>query len=144
MALDSPRCWRSSRATHNEITIYRQLPWCHADWLYWGFWWRFNDYNAFPDSKVHGTNMRPIWADMTQVGPMLAPWTLLSGLLTKLVWCGGHRRRVYWRLLPATPREKTLYFRKAGVWGIRDLHCFSVPHTLGDQGNGWAITFVVV
>ena len=23
--------------------------------------------------------MRPIWADRTQMGPMLAPWTLLSG-----------------------------------------------------------------
>ena len=28
--------------------------------------------HGYPDSKVHG-------ADMTQVGPMLAPWTLLSG-----------------------------------------------------------------
>ena len=32
-----------------------------------------------PDSRVHGANMEPIWADRTQVGPMLAPWTLLSG-----------------------------------------------------------------
>ena len=32
-----------------------------------------------PDSKVHGTNMGPSGADRTQVGPMLAPWTLLSG-----------------------------------------------------------------
>ena len=32
-----------------------------------------------PDSKVHGANMGPIWTDRTQVGPMLAPWTLLSG-----------------------------------------------------------------
>ena len=35
------------------------------------------------DSKVHEANMRPIWGqqDPGQVGPMLAPWTLLSGLL---------------------------------------------------------------
>ena len=33
-----------------------------------------------PDSKVHGANMGPIWAHRSQVGPMLAPWTLLSGL----------------------------------------------------------------
>ena len=33
-----------------------------------------------PDSNVHGTNMWPIWADRTQVGSMLAPWTLLSGV----------------------------------------------------------------
>ena len=31
------------------------------------------------DSKVHGANMGPIWADRTQMGPMLAPWTLLDG-----------------------------------------------------------------
>ena len=33
-----------------------------------------------PDSKVHVTNIwGPSGADRTQVGPMLAPWTLLSG-----------------------------------------------------------------
>ena len=32
-----------------------------------------------PDSKVHGANMGPYGADRTQVGPMLAPWTLPSG-----------------------------------------------------------------
>ena len=35
---------------------------------------------TLPDSKVHGANMGPIWGHRTQVGPMLAPWTLLSGL----------------------------------------------------------------
>ena len=34
-----------------------------------------------PDNKVHGANMGPPGADRTQVGPMLAPWTLLSGIL---------------------------------------------------------------
>ena len=32
------------------------------------------------DSKVYGANMGPILADKTQVGPMLAPWILLSGM----------------------------------------------------------------
>ena len=32
-----------------------------------------------PDSKVHGPTWGPSGADRTQVGPMLAPWTLLSG-----------------------------------------------------------------
>ena len=32
-----------------------------------------------PDSKVYGANMGPPGADMTQLGPMLVPWTLLSG-----------------------------------------------------------------
>ena len=34
-----------------------------------------------PDSKVHGATWGPSGADRTQVGSMLAPWTLLSGLL---------------------------------------------------------------
>ena len=33
-----------------------------------------------PDSKTHGANMDPPGADRTKVGPMLAPWTLLSGI----------------------------------------------------------------
>ena len=37
----------------------------------------------FPNSKVHEANMGPSGADRTQVGPMLATWTLLSGLLLK-------------------------------------------------------------
>ena len=32
-----------------------------------------------PNTKFHGANMGPICGDKTQVGPMLAPWTLLSG-----------------------------------------------------------------
>ena len=32
-----------------------------------------------PDSKVHGANMGSTWVLSTQVGPMLAPWILLSG-----------------------------------------------------------------
>ena len=35
--------------------------------------------NHTPHSKVHGPNMGPSGADRTQVGSMLAPWTLLSG-----------------------------------------------------------------
>ena len=39
---------------------------------------------AFPDNKVHGANMGPIWGRQDQVGPMLAPWTLLSELFILL------------------------------------------------------------
>ena len=38
-----------------------------------------NNIQFDPDNKVHGANMGHIWADRTQVGPMLTPWTLLSG-----------------------------------------------------------------
>ena len=34
---------------------------------------------AYPDSKVHGANMGPIWGRQDPGGPILAPWTLLSG-----------------------------------------------------------------
>ena len=34
-----------------------------------------------PDSKVHGANIGPTWALSAQMGPMLAPWTLLSGVV---------------------------------------------------------------
>ena len=33
-----------------------------------------------PDSKIHGANMGPTWVLWPQMGPMLAPWTLLSGV----------------------------------------------------------------
>ena len=32
-----------------------------------------------PDSKFHGAIMGPIWGRQDPGGPMLAPWTLLSG-----------------------------------------------------------------
>ena len=38
-----------------------------------------------PDSKVPGVSMGPSGADRTQVGPMLAPWTLLSGSLIRYI-----------------------------------------------------------
>ena len=38
-------------------------------------------HSTFPDNMVHGANMGPIWGRQDPGGPMLAPWTLLSGLL---------------------------------------------------------------
>ena len=32
--------------------------------------------SGYPDSKIHGAYMGPTW---TQMGPMLSPWTLLTG-----------------------------------------------------------------
>ena len=40
----------------------------------------------FPDSKVHGVNIGQSLDARTQVGPMLDPWTLLSGLLKWVIW----------------------------------------------------------
>ena len=39
--------------------------------------------NVYPDSKVHGANMGPIWGRQDS---MLVPWTLLSGIVLKRLW----------------------------------------------------------
>ena len=36
----------------------------------------------YPDSKLHGANMGPTWVLSAPDGPMLSPWTLLSGYLS--------------------------------------------------------------
>ena len=36
--------------------------------------------NHIPDKKFHGANMGPTWGRQDPGGPMLAPWTLLSGI----------------------------------------------------------------
>ena len=50
--------------THEETWI----SWCHA-------------VNTFPDSKVHGANMGPIWGRQDPGGPHVGPMNLLSGLV---------------------------------------------------------------
>ena len=42
---------------------------------------RLSLWHRFPDNKVHGANMGPTWGRQVPGGPMLAPWTLLFGLL---------------------------------------------------------------
>ena len=39
---------------------------------------QLSDKHTYSDSKVHGVSMGPPGADRSQVGPMLATWTLLS------------------------------------------------------------------
>ena len=41
----------------------------------------FHQLLDIPDSRLMGPTWGPSGADRTQVGPMLAPWTLLSGML---------------------------------------------------------------
>ena len=46
----------------------------------WG-WILFRlGFGDYPDSKVHGANMGLHGSNRPQMGPMLAPWTLLSGV----------------------------------------------------------------
>ena len=35
---------------------------------------------VYQDNKVHGANMGPTWVLSAPGGPMLSPWTLLSGM----------------------------------------------------------------
>ena len=46
-----------------------------------------------PDSKVRGANMGPSGTDRSQLGPVLAPWTLLSG--TTINWYPKQRSTGY-------------------------------------------------
>ena len=57
---------------------------------------------TFPDIKVRGAYMGLIWADRTQAGPMMAPWTLLSGFISKwgpgLTWLkDGLEIQILWK-----------------------------------------------
>ena len=40
---------------------------------------------TIPDNKFHGANMGPTWGRRAQMGPMLAPWTLLTGIIWVIV-----------------------------------------------------------
>ena len=51
--------------------------------MYYGITWYRP--GTVPDSNVHGPTWGPSGADRSEVGPMLAPWTLLSGVLQKCV-----------------------------------------------------------
>ena len=43
--------------------------------------WDLSPRNRYPDSKVLGANMGPIWVLSAPDGPLVGPWTLLSGYL---------------------------------------------------------------
>ena len=52
-----------------------------------------------PESQVHGANMGPTWVLSAQVGPMLAPWTLPSGLSNVSCVSSRHPRpRAQWEV----------------------------------------------
>ena len=64
-----------------------------------------------PDSKVHEANWGPSGADRTQVGPMLAPWTLLSG---------------FW---PSTHKNFQFYVRFFGILWHRRCSTHTLLHS---------------
>ena len=57
-----------------------------------------------PNCKVHGTNMGPTWVMLAPyIGPMLAPWTLLSGTpyytIIRTVWRRTLFSNIKWCLM---------------------------------------------
>ena len=52
---------------------------------------------VYPDSKVHGANMGPIWGQHDPGGPMSAPWTLLSGYICTTSFHTSNWVLVYYR-----------------------------------------------
>ena len=77
------------------------------------------------DSKVHVANMGPTWVLSPQVGPMLVPWTLLSGnwwnktmqISTDIIWpwCGKPHQNLY-ILYGMHSTHRSLLFLMATVW----------------------------
>ena len=71
-----------SYAEHSFQRLIQTMPACvikdSCATQDWGHNHR-NTWHNTPDSKVHGANMGPLGSSRPQMGPMLAPWTLLSG-----------------------------------------------------------------
>ena len=95
----------------------------------WGLFCSTMPYDNCPDSKVHWANMGPSGADRTQVGPMLAPWTLRS----RSPSCHAHSMIVlmpvnsYWMFMDKTGNypnanihTKTKHFLRSAVHGGTD------------------------
>ena len=79
---------------------------------YWHFCWESEEsififwyFYIFPDSKVHMASMGPIWG---RQDPMLAPWTLLSGLTC-------------WNSFSLKTKICILYNKKHGWWWTGDI-----------------------
>ena len=71
--VDSDLCRHMVPPGHSELSpgcviVDRGLGASHNAWC-----------EDSPDSKFHRANMGPIWGRQDPDGPMLAPWTLLSG-----------------------------------------------------------------
>ena len=79
--------------------------------------------NIFPDSKVHGPTWGPPGSCRPQMGPMLAPWTLLSGLVCHWSNIQCHESHSY------NPRISGVYFRLV----ITDLS----PHPRWSTSSEW-------
>ena len=94
------------------------------------------------DSKVYGANMGPTWGphgtDRTRVGPMLAPWALLSGTrCAKTACCYICAQKCVWSawIILSTSDEMT-----DGLWHVLNI---STKMCDGDQ-MGYAIRGLLI
>ena len=69
-------------------------------------------------ARLMGPTWGPSGADRTQVGPMLAPWTLLSGWWQRLTAYDGLRKKHIFKVLTSndTYHELLPYFQPASVY----------------------------
>ena len=110
------------------------------------------------DSKVHGANMGPIWDWQDPGGPMLAPWTLLSGYVSTalyrlapysgilafwLIWFAYHTtlsKALYYVILSYKSSTSLTFVKSAFEnhwthWGLVTHMCFSKLSIIGSD-NG--------
>ena len=66
-----------------------------------------------PDNKVHGANMGPIWGRQDPGGPMLAPWTLLSGV--PLI--AHFKQHIYQRLIKTLIQH--LFYKSVAIYPFK-------------------------
>ena len=76
------QCWSSLFPACMRFRHLKELQ-CFGKMIHYGAigntydWLQFE---AFPDSRCHGATWGPPGSCRPQIGPVLAPWTLLSGL----------------------------------------------------------------
>ena len=93
--------------------------------------------------------MEPIWAGRAQVGPMLAPWTLLSGLITEKIiktypwmkiielnfiylprymeWDVMKKHRDKWTPCPTPRKPGYVLWRSDAIWRQRSVLVLAAP-----------------
>ena len=87
MTLGCNYFWDHNKKTHyntkHDNSMEQNLVFCHVSCYHWIYCSPYNIVYCFYSliERFMGPTWGPSGADRTQVGPMLAPWTLLSGLL---------------------------------------------------------------
>ena len=96
-----------------------------------------------PDSKFMGPTWGPPGAERTQVGPMLAPWTLLSGSFPSCqwflsMWCHCNMKCIHWLW-----QMETVYTH-AKNWIMDSFQIAVTAFVASHQGNDWEMECCVI